>query len=223
MISCGEFDPNHPEFAHESARAKLVNWSNTLPRTCSGATATKLVHGYSGVWKVEVIYSVWRGNQMEGEQYARYVGKAHLQVPAITRNDPTEGTGMNLGQFKVKAHLKGEVREAEFNCSEWWEKVVVHPSGEMFIERSIVSRERIYVEPKPEEGEAPIDGLEQQLEDKRDFEIQLVPDLNEWGALSGSYQINRRDQNGLNITSRATIVLTREDAIRPVEMVRAGR
>src|SRR5262245_4353487 len=90
-VPMGPFDPTKP-LDHQGI-ARLKSWAVELPAMQAGISPTFQMHGYSGVWRTETVYEVWRRLEFKDPDYAVLRGKIILQITP----DGDSGTGVFYG------------------------------------------------------------------------------------------------------------------------------
>jgi hypothetical protein len=163
-VPMGTFESAKP--LDQQVSARLKSWATELPSIQVGFSPTCQLHGYSGEWKTETVYHMWRRMSFKDPDYAVVTGKMILQIPPNGEG----GAGCFYGNMQVQI---GECY-AEFEVSERVIEAKVFGDGSMKIRNAMQSRQRIRLEGTPPQR----DGFEPDLRGAREIDlfIQCPPD-----------------------------------------------
>jgi Predicted nucleotide-binding protein containing TIR-like domain len=185
-ISMGTLEPNKP--LSDKAKARLKSWATELPAIQVGLSPTCQMHGYSGRWKIEITYEVYRHIQIKDPDYAVFNGEIILQIPA----NGDGGAGSAYGNLQVQV---GDCY-AEFEGSDRVVNAKVFSDGSMKIRNAIQSRQRTKLEGEPPQR----DGFEPEFRGAREDDVFLDCPGEEPGILHARFST----EVGGNIYSKAT-------------------
>jgi Predicted nucleotide-binding protein containing TIR-like domain len=158
-ISMGTLEPKKP--LSDQAKARLKSWATELPTIQVGFSPTCQMHGYSGRWKIEITYEVYRHIQIKDPDYAVFNGEIILQIPA----NGDGGAGSAYGNLQVQV---GDCY-AEFEGSDRVVNAKVFSDGSMKIRNAIQSRQRTKLEGEPPQR----DGFEPEFRGAREDDVFL--------------------------------------------------
>jgi len=160
----GPFDAGQP--LDEQARTKLESWATELPAVQVGFAPTCQQHGYSGSWKVDVVYEVYRRLPIRSPDYAVINGKMLLQVPP----DGVGGTGLLFGTMQIQ--IGGCY--AEFEMCDQIVEARVRADGSLKLRNRVQTRQLLKLEGTPPQR----DGFEPEFRGAREIEvfIECPPD-----------------------------------------------
>ena len=157
------------------ARAKLKSWATELPAVQVGVSPTCQLHGYSGSWKAEIVYEVYRRIPLQNPDYAILNGTMLLQIPP----DGSSGLGFVTGNLQVQVGAC----YAEFEICDRVIDAKVHGDGSMRIRNAVQTRQLLNLEGTPPQK----DGFEPEFRGAREIDlfIDVLPD--EPGVLRGRF------------------------------------
>lgn len=174
-IPMGTFDPAGPIDFH--SRINLKTWAAALSATYAGLPGSIRTHGYSGVWRSTVIFSLWRGLELQDGESVEFNGSMILHIPPNGRG----GHGTVFGELRV--NVRGCY--AEFTLCDSIHEAFISPSGDLEFMSMAKTRQRIAMEGDPPQQ----DGFEQVLRNSREFRSILSP--SDQGELRGEYYSER--------------------------------
>jgi hypothetical protein len=182
-IPLGRFRPDSKTLP-PYARQRLLRWAKNLPLLCDDEPATKLIHGYSGLWQVFCRFSKWRGLTVHKGEHACFKGNTALEIGGDGR-----GRGVTWGTM----HIKVRGCSAAFRVVHQESKVVVRHNGILEMEGQPVARQREgAIVGRPPQS----DGFVDDLTPLNEYRIILSPSDRQ---LSGTYwalRVNKRTSIG---------------------------
>lgn len=184
-VPMGRLEPAKPLDA--LARTKLKSWAAELPAVQVGSSPTLLHHGYSGCWKQETLYEVYRRIPIKSPDYAIINGTMQLLIPA----DGAGGSGVIFGTLQIQV---GDCY-AEFEMCDRIQEARVLPDGGLKLRNTIQTRQLVKLEGKPPQR----DGFEPEFRGAREIHVVIDCPPDEPGALRGRFA----SDVGGNVYSRA--------------------
>jgi len=185
-VPMGPFEITRPLDAQ--ARAKLKSWATELPAAQVGFSPTCQFHGYSGHWKMETVYEVYRRLALKSPDYAIINGEMLLQIPL----DGDGGSGALYGRLQIQV----AACYAEFEMCDLVVEARFQADGSMTLRNSVQTRQLITLEGVPPQR----DGFEPEFRGAREFEVFVDCPPGEPGVLRGRFS----SDVGGNVYSRAT-------------------
>jgi hypothetical protein len=185
-VPMGPFEISRPLDAQ--ARAKLKSWATELPAVQVGFSPTCQLHGYSGHWKMETVYEVYRRIPLKSPDYAVINGKMLLQIPP----DGNDGSGALYGTLQVQVGAC----YAEFEICDLVVEARIQPDGSMTLRNSVQTRQLIKLEGVPPQR----DGFEPEFRGAREIDVFIHGPADEPGVLRGRFS----SEVGGNVYSKAT-------------------
>ncbi len=185
-VPMGAFEPHKPIDPQSSSR--LRSWATELPAVQVGFSPTCQMHGYSGSWRTEHSYQVWRRLPFREPDYAVVTGTMVLLIP----HDGQGGVGCFYGHMQVQI---GSCY-AEFEMSERVVDATVLPDGSMRIRNAMQSRQRTRLEGEPPQR----DGFEPDLRGAREIDLVVRCAPDEPGVL----HVELASETGGSVFSRAS-------------------
>ena len=158
------------------ARVKLKNWAAELPHVNEGFSATTLLHGHSGVWENETVFSIWRGIKIDLPDYAFFKGRMILNIPSAG----TAGIGCVYGELKVRI----DRCYAEFAVTDVILSARIKQDGRILLRSAMQSRHRVRMDGAPPQE----DGFEVDLRGAREYDSILSSAADEAAVLRGDYK-----------------------------------
>jgi hypothetical protein len=156
---------------------ELQVWASSLPRLAWQISPLIQLHGYSGTWRIDTHFDMWRGLRVTPPNEVYWYGFTSLFIPPSGRG----GKGVMWGSAEVKwdeyrsrYDVVNEVREA-----------TVNRNGALALRVMILRRHLAY-----EEGPVPDDRLVGELAPK-EFDIQLEPVADRARELRGTHHYTR--------------------------------
>jgi hypothetical protein len=159
-IPMGVFEPQ-PKFEH-NARFTLKSWAAELPSLQPTLSATALVHGYSGTWRCQAVFSKWRGLQLKDQDFVIFNADVVLLLPT----DGKSGRGSMNGTLEIQV----DGCYAQFLRSDNIINATVQPDGSLRIQSIIQSRQLMKIDGKHPQK----DGFESHLRGSREVDIELL-------------------------------------------------
>lgn len=184
-VPMGSFEATRP--LDPQARARLKSWAAELPAIQVGFSPTCQMHGYSGSWKTEVGYEVYRRLPLESPDYAVINGKMILQIPP----DGNGGTGSLYGTLQIQIGAC----YAEFEICDLIVDARVSGDGGMKLRNTVQARQLIKLEGNPPQR----DGFEPEFRGAREIDVFIHCPPDEPGVLRGRFS----SEVGGNAYSRA--------------------
>ena len=185
-VPMGSFEAARP--LDPQAKARLNSWATELPAIQVGFSPTCQMHGYSGSWKVEVIYEVYRRLHLQSPDYAAINGSMILQVPP----DGNGGAGSLYGTLQVQVGAC----YAKFEVCDLIVDARVSGDGSMKLRNAVQSRQLIELDGDPPQR----DGFEPEFRGAREIDVFIHCPADEPGILRGHFS----SEVGGNVYSRAT-------------------
>lgn len=173
-IPMGDFEKSK-SLGHDT-RFKIESWASELQSLKSGLGATTLVHGYSGIWNSESIFSKWRRGELQEPDYVVYHATVILNIPT----DGMDGKGCIYGTLRAQV---GECY-AEFQRSDQIKRARVNKDGSLSIRGLVQSRQLIRIEGEPPQK----DGFEDHLRGTREFNWELQAVDGDGDSWTGRYE-----------------------------------
>ena len=156
---------------------ELSIWLESLPRLAEHIPPVVQLHGYSGIWRVETRFDIWRGIPVSSPNEVFWYGFTSLLIPPGGR----AGKGIMYGSvhvnwagYRARYDIVNEVREA-----------TADRNGALNL-RVLVSRRQLI----HEEGTLPDERLRSDLA-ANEFEVHLKPAAGQSGELHGVHQYTR--------------------------------
>jgi len=185
-VPMGPFEPARP--LDPQARARLKSWATELPAIQVGFSPTYQMHGYSGGWKVETVYEVYRRIPLQSPDYAVINGKMILQIPP----DGNGGAGSLYGTLRIQIGAC----YAEFEICDLVIDAKISADGSMKLRNVVQTRQLLKLEGDPPQR----DGFEPEFRGAREMDVFIHCPPDEPGVLRGRFS----SEVGGNIYSRAT-------------------
>lgn len=185
-VPMGPFEPAG-RLDHQ-AKARLKSWAAELPAIQAGFAPTCQMHGYSGCWKTETVYEVYRRMPVKDPDYVVLRGTTVLQIPP----DGHGGAGCFYGELQI------QIADcyAEFQITDRVIDAKVLPDGSMKIRSAMHGRQRTRLEGTPPQR----DGFEPDLRGAREIDLSFHCPPDEPGILRGQFS----SEIGGHIYSKAT-------------------
>lgn len=174
------------------AENRLRLWVQSLQSLSPSMAATEIVHGFSGRWKLDLQFSLWRDIPLGKGQSCHYSACLFLYVSP----DLSAGEGLMAGRLDVRfpecraSFLKSEILTINDRTS----GTHLHLDGFMH------SRELLEKKGGPPQE----DGFEERLHQTREFSMTLGPSLDA-GTLEGEFTSTRTG----NVCSRGLVRASR--------------
>jgi hypothetical protein len=165
------------DFANENARPwdKLVESLNKArPSKLQEEQPGYRVHGYSGVWEVEIRFSRWRGYELRGNDTVYFHGKTFLLLSADGRKGSGTESGklyVSISNYKATYEIANRVNRA--NATE---------DGTLHLYVEVLSRTLI-----DEKGELPETAFGEKLFGSGELHNELTPVSGEFRRLKGQH------------------------------------
>ena len=174
------------------AEAKIRSWIKHLPAVALRSPVAMPLHGYSGLWSIRIIYKIWRGIAITGNDTAYFEGKLLLHLPRAGQR----GVGSTYGKVFVSI----AACRATFRLSDIQSDVKADPDGSIVMTGESYTRQldKAIIGIPPQE-----DGFREELPAPNRFELILRPDPA--GRLTGEHQTIRANQ----VMSAAEVVCER--------------
>jgi hypothetical protein len=190
-VPMGAFEASRP--VDPQARAKLKSWATELPAVQVGFSPTSQLHGYSGHWKMETVYEVYRRLPLKSPDYTVINGTMLLQVPP----DGNGGSGVLYGTMQVQIGAC----YAEFEMCDLIVDARIQTDGSLRLRNSVQTRQLVKLEGVPPQR----DGFEPEFRGARVIEVFIHGPPDEPGVLRGNFL----SEVGGNVYSKATGKWTR--------------
>jgi hypothetical protein len=177
VIEAGNYKQDDPLPLPEPAQKSLLSWLQGLPLLAEGIPPIAQFHGYSGKWKVENNFSIWRGRKLGEKETVTFNGTTFLLLAA----DGKRGSGTQSGVLSVK--LEGY--RATYRIMNEVIEASVNEKGTLKMTVEVAHRELI-----SESGKPPDDLGEDWLKDLRnkpDFPLILNPRSGKFKSLYGTH------------------------------------
>jgi hypothetical protein len=172
-VPMGPFEAAKPLDAQ--ARAKLKSWATELPPVQAGFSPTCQLHGYSGHWKVETVYEIYRHLPLRNPDYAIMNGDMLLQISP----DGNGGSGAIYGKMEVQV---GSCY-VEFEMCDLIDEARIQADGILKLHNSVQTRQIIKQEGVPPQR----DGFEPEFRGCRQMDVFVVGPPDEPGVLRGRF------------------------------------
>lgn len=185
-VPMGNFEPSRP--LDPQAIVNLRSWASELPAVQVGVSPTIQMHGYSGTWKGETVYEVYRRLPLKSPDYAIINGTMMLQIPP----DGAGGTGYLAGTLQIQVGAC----YAEFEMCDRVADAKVLADGSLKLRNTIQTRQLIKLEGVPPQR----DGFEPEFRGARVIDLVIQGPADEPGVLRGRFS----SEVGGNIYSRAS-------------------
>ena len=169
------------------ARAKLKSWAAELPAVHVGVSPTCQMHGYSGTWKVEIVYEVYRRIPLQSPDYAILNGTMLLQIAP----DGNSGSGCLYGNLRIQIGAC----YAEFEMCDLVIDAKVFGDGSLKLRNAVQTRQLIKLEGPPPQK----DGFEPEFRGAREIDLSIQCPPQEPGVLRGRFL----SEVGGNVYSKA--------------------
>lgn len=156
---------------------QLATWVENLPHLPDGIPPTVQLHGYSGTWRIDTHFQMWRGVQVVAPDAVYWYGYASLFIPTDGRGGRGVMHGSAHGQwagYRFRYDVVNEVREA-----------TVDRDGTLTLRVVILRRVLAF-----EEGVAPDARLSGELPPK-EFDVILKPAPGQPRELHGAHSYTR--------------------------------
>jgi hypothetical protein len=190
-VPMGPFEATRP--LENQARARLKSWATELPAVQAGFSPTSQLHGYSGLWKVDVVYGIYRRLPLQGSDYAVINGRMILQLPP----DGIGGSGALFGTMQVQVGAC----YAEFEMCDLVIEASTQSDGTLRLRNSVQTRQLLKLEGTPPQR----DGFEPEFRGARVIDVVVECPPDEPGVLRGRFS----SEVGGNVYSKATGKWTR--------------
>ena len=159
---------------------EVTSWLNGLPRLAAGISPVTQSHGYSGRWRIENNFDLWRGLKIEHADRIYFHGYAILSIPSSGRG----GTGIMYGatfisvqDYTSRLEVVNEIRDA-----------TVDDDGGLLLRIEVIRRHLA-----DEEGEPPDRRFRERLQ-SQDFEVRLRPVAGVPNELHGEHIYTRANE-----------------------------
>jgi hypothetical protein len=190
-VPMGLFELTRPLDAQ--ARVKLRTWATDLPAVQVGFSPTCLLHGYSGHWKVETVYEVYRRLPLKSPDYAVINGTMLLQIPPVGNG----GSGVYYGTMQVQVGAC----YAEFEMCDLVREARIQSDGSLKLRNTVQTRQLLKLEGVPPQR----DGFEPEFRGAREIDVFIECPPDETGVLRGRFA----SEIGGNVYSKAVGKWTR--------------
>jgi hypothetical protein len=190
-VPMGSFEPTRP--LEEQVKTNLRSWATELPAVQVGVSPTSQMHGYSGTWKAETVYEVYRRIPLKAPDYAIINGTLMLQIAA----DGNSGTGCLYGTLQIQVGAC----YAEFEMCDLVVDAKVLNDGSLKLRNEIQTRQLIKLEGDPPQR----DGFQPEYRGARVIDVIVQCPADEPGVL----RARLLSEVGGNIYSKATGKWTR--------------
>lgn len=190
-VPMGSFEPDR--LLDPQARARLRSWATELPAVQVGFSPTCQLHGYSGQWKVETVYEVYRRLPLKSPDYALINGTMLLQIPP----DGNSGSGALYGTMQVQVGAC----YAEFEMCDLVVEARIQTDGSLKLRNSVQTRQLRKLEGVPPQR----DGFEPEFRGARVIDVSLHGPPDEPGVLRGNFL----SEVGGTVYSKATGIWSR--------------
>lgn len=169
-------DYSSPELPSDLIR-ELGIWLESLPHLAEHIPPVVQLHGYSGTWKIETRFNMWRGIPVSSPNEVYWYGFTYLFIPSSGR----AGKGIMYGSahvdwagYRSRYDVVNEVREA-----------TADPNGALHLRVLVLRRQLMH-----EEGALPDVRLRGDLA-ANEFDIHLEPAAGQPGELRGVHEYTR--------------------------------
>jgi len=190
-VPMGPFEIDKP--LDPQTRTRLKSWAAGLPAIQAGFSPTCQLHGYSGSWKAEIVYEVYRRIPLKTPDYAIINGSMLLQIPP----DGQGGSGCITGTLQVQVGAC----YAEFEICDLVVEARVSVDGNMQLRNTIQTRQLLKLEGEPPQR----DGFQPEFRGAREIHAFIHCPPDEPGVLRGRFS----SDVGGNVYSKASGKWTR--------------
>jgi len=159
---------------------ELGIWLESLPRLAEDVPPVVQLHGYSGTWRIETRFDIWRGLPVSSPNEVFWYGFASLFIPPSGR----AGKGIMYGSahvdwagYRSRYDVVNEIREA--NADRY---------GALYLRVLVLRRQLMH-----EEGDPPDQRLRGDLA-ANEFDIHLEPVAGQSRELRGVHHYTRGTQ-----------------------------
>ncbi len=135
----------------DNTKGLIKKWAQALSSIQIRFPCTRQLHGYSGLWQIELDWQKWRKIPLIEPNYSSARGNMVLLIP-------TDGIG-GSGYIHGKHQIQTDTCYAEFLVTDFITYVEVLPNGNIHIRSTTQSRQRIKLEGQPPQR----DGFEPDL------------------------------------------------------------
>jgi hypothetical protein len=156
---------------------ELGIWLESLPRLAEHIPPVVQLHGYSGTWKIETRFNMWRGIPVSSPNEVFWYGYTYLFIPPSGR----AGKGIMYGS----AHVKWAGYRSEYQVVNEVHEATVDRNGSLNLRVLVQRRQLVH-----EEGALPDERLRDDLA-ANEFDIHLEPAAGQPGELRGVHQYTR--------------------------------
>jgi Predicted nucleotide-binding protein containing TIR-like domain len=161
----------------EDAKGKLRSWLAHLPPVADEIPPIRQLHGYSGEWKVQANFSLWRGKRVEPGAVV-FNGFTVLCLDAEGKTGVGIQRGIltvNLGDYRPRLGICNHVETAS-----------IDEKGKLTLTVKVLYREPL----ARTKGEPPVLGEDwlKKPEQAPSFEVHLSPDLDKPKFLQGYHE-----------------------------------
>jgi hypothetical protein len=157
---------------------ELGVWVSGLPRLAERIPPIVQLHGYSGIWRIDTRFEVWRGMPVTRPDEVFWYGFTSLLIPTSGRGGRGVMYGsahVNWAGYRSRYDVVNEVREAS-----------VDRHGVLRLRALVLRRELAH-----EEGAIPDERLRGELGPPKEFDIRLEPASGLSRELRGVHQYTR--------------------------------
>ena len=176
VIEGGDVDDEAAELPQDMER-EITSWLGGLPRLAAGTSPVMQSHGYSGWWRIDNRFDLWRGLPIEHPDLISFHGTAILSIPPGGQG----GTGIMYGAtyisvqgYNARLDVVNEIRDA-----------TVNQDGGLRLRIEVVRRHLA-----DEEGDPPDRQFRESMQ-SRDFEVRLHPVAGVPNELHGEHDYTR--------------------------------
>jgi len=176
VIEGGDVDDEAAELPQDMER-EITSWLGGLPRLAAGTSPVMQSHGYSGSWRIDNRFDLWRGLPIEHPDLISFHGTAILSIPPGGQG----GTGIMYGAtyisvqgYNARLDVVNEIRDA-----------TVDQDGGLRLRIEVVRRHLA-----DEEGDPPDRRFRESMQ-SRDFEVRLHPVAGVPNELHGQHDYTR--------------------------------
>jgi hypothetical protein len=159
----------------EDATRKLRSWLERLAPLADGIPPISRVHGYSGKWRVQNRFSLWRDIELGENDTVYFDGTAFLLISVDGERGSGTQTGnlyVSVDDYRAEYKIANQVLEAAVNGEE----------GTLKMHVKVLSRELT-----KEEGEPPDHRLRGELYGTGEFDLELKRVPGESKRLHGTH------------------------------------
>jgi hypothetical protein len=185
-VPMGVFDASKP--IDDQARPRLKSWAHELGAVHAGFSPTYLLHGYSGPWKVETTYEMYRRIPITAPDYVVLNGNLILSIPP----DGNRGVGCLYGTLRAQIGAC----YTEFEISDTVVDAKVLSDGSLRLRKTIHTRQRLRIDGEPPQR----DGFEPEWRGARELDLVIRCPPDEPGVLRGTFS----SEVGGNVSSKAS-------------------